>query len=199
MIKRHARRYKHSISHRSRTRSSESLPRCDTSVNFENPEDVERIHDLQIKARGSVPELRIFDVVGHARQQPYNECRFTPATVGLLVGLSLTRGYRRDVLATLGRPASCSHFLTLALDLSAANVLSIYLRMRDKVENTPENRRGRGLGTSRFGSRAKPTDACLTLCEDSPVQRHVLDDWLRSVCGPCRSRHTWPTVVGRRS
>jgi hypothetical protein len=148
----------------------------DTSVATDDPTDVELIHDLRIDATVSVPDLVITEISGHAEHQPYDQCAFTAAPVARLRGLSLSRGYRRQVLEIMGGTKGCSHFLTLALDLSAAHVLSIYLRMRSTVESTPANRAD---GTwARAGLRVSPSlmNACYALAEDSPVQRRGLAD-----------------------
>lgn len=142
----------------------------DTSTALDDPDDVELIHDLRIDATISVPDLVIRKITAHAEQQPYDQCAHTAAPVSGLVGVSLRRGYRRAVLDTLGGTLGCSHFLTLALDLSATNILSIYLRMRSLVPNTDQTRAD---GTwAATGLRVEPdlTNACLALAEDSPVQ-----------------------------
>lgn len=142
----------------------------DTSTSVADPDDVEVIHDLRLDVAVTLPGLEITDVSGHAEHQPYGQCALTVAPLQRLRGLSLTRGYRREVMQRLGGTRGCSHFLTLALDLSAANVLSIYLRMRAETENTAATRAdGRWAGT---GLLIEPRllNACLALAEDSPVQ-----------------------------
>ena len=42
-----------------------------------------------------------------------------------LRGLTLKRGYRRSVLEILGGTQGCSHFLTLALDLSSDHLQAV--------------------------------------------------------------------------
>jgi hypothetical protein len=148
----------------------------DTSVALDDPADVEVIHDLRLEATVSVPDLQITEISAHAEQQPYDHCAFSVAPIAGLRGLNLKRGYRRKVLEVLGGTRGCSHFLTLALDLSAANVLSIYLRMRAQVENTSANRAD---GTwARAGMQVEPglMNACLALAADSPVQRRALGE-----------------------
>ncbi|MFF0223275.1 DUF2889 domain-containing protein [Streptomyces sp. NPDC004629] len=141
----------------------------DTSVAIEDPTDVEVIHDLRLDATISIPDLVIREIKAHAEHQPYDMCSFTIAPMAKLKGLSLKRGYRREVLSILGSTRGCSHFLTLALDLSAANILSIYLRMREHVANTADNRSN---GTwIRAGLDVEPglLNACMALAENSPV------------------------------
>ena len=142
----------------------------DTSTALEDPDDVELIHDLRIEADVTVPGLVIQEITAHAGHQPYDGCAHTAAPVAGLRGVSLRRGYRRAVMDTLGGTLGCSHFLTLALDLSATNVLSIYLRMRTLTTNTPEHRcDGTWAGAA---LRVEPglMNACMALAEDSPVQ-----------------------------
>ncbi|MFC4949139.1 DUF2889 domain-containing protein [Pseudonocardia sp. GCM10023141] len=146
----------------------------DTSVAVDDPTDVELIHDLRIEASVSVPDLVITGVTGHAEQQPYDRCAFTAAPIARLKGLSLSRGYRRNVLEIMGGTRGCSHFLTLALDLSAAHVLTVYLQMRTRTEHTAANRAD---GTwARTGLDVAPglMNACYSLAADSPVQQLAL-------------------------
>ncbi|MGJ6968513.1 DUF2889 domain-containing protein [Streptosporangium sp. G11] len=145
----------------------------DTSTAIDDPADIEVIHDLRLEATITIPDLTIREISAHSAQQPYDQCAVTVAPVSRLCGLSVRRGYRRLVLEVLGGTLGCSHFLTLALDLSAANVLSIYLRMRAEVDNTPRNRAD---GTwTRAGMRIEPglLNACAALAADSPVQRRA--------------------------
>lgn len=145
----------------------------DTSAALDDPDDVEVIHDLRIDATVTLPGLVIREIAAHADQQPYDQCAHTAAPVSGLAGVSLRRGYRRAVMDTLGGTLGCSHFLTLALDLSAANILSIYLRMRTLAEHSPENRAdGTWAGA---GLRVEPglINACMALAEDSPVQHRA--------------------------
>ena len=142
----------------------------DTSTALDDPDDVELIHDLRIEATISVPDLVIREISAHADHQPYDQCAHTAAPVAKLAGVSLRQGYRRAVLDALGGTLGCTHFLTLALDLSATNVLSIYLRMRNLVPNTDTTRAD---GTwAAAGLRVEPglVNACFALSEDSPVQ-----------------------------
>jgi hypothetical protein len=147
----------------------------DTSTALADPDDVEIIHDLRLEVGVTVPDLVIHTVAGQAEQQPYDQCAFTVAPLQRLVGLTLRRGYRREVMERLGGIQGCSHFLTLALDLSAANVLSIYLRMRARTPNTATTRADGSW--ARTGLEVEPglMNACLALAADSPVQRRALE------------------------
>ena len=138
------------------------------------PGDVELIHDLRIEAMLTIPDLKILQITAHALQQPYDHCRFTSAPVARLRGLSLKRGFRRQVLEIMGGTRGCSHFLTLALDLSAANILSIYLRMRAEVPNTPVTRADGTWAATGLEVEPGLMNACLALAEDSPVQQLAL-------------------------
>jgi hypothetical protein len=142
----------------------------DTSTALDDADDVELIHDLRIDATISVPDLVIREITAHAEHQPYDRCAHTAAPVSGLVGLSLRRGYRRAVMEKLGGTLGCSHFLTLALDLSATNVLSIYLRMRSLTENSPESRADGTWAATGLVVEPNLMNACLALAEDSPVQ-----------------------------
>lgn len=148
----------------------------DTSVALDDPDDVEIIHDLRIEATVALPDLVILDIEGTAFQQPYDQCALTAAPLTRLRGVSLTRGYRQAVTEAIGSVRGCTHFHTLAMDLAATNILSIYLRMRAEVEFTPQNRSDGTWARAALAVEPRIMNACMALAADSPVQRRAVGD-----------------------
>lgn len=145
----------------------------DTGTELDDDRKVDVIHALRLEGLITVPDLVIRAVRGHADAQPYDYCGVSLAPIPKLAGLRLTRGYRREVLSVLGGTLGCSHFLTLALDLSGAKILSIYLRMRRHLPYTVETR-GDGSWID-IGLQVEPRleNACVGLASDSPVITEV--------------------------
>lgn len=145
----------------------------DTTVAPGDAEDVETVHALRLDALVTVPDLVIRAVRATAEEQPYEHCALSVAPVGRLVEASLTRGYRKHVMEALGGTRGCSHFLTLALDLSAANLLSIFLRLREQAAFTPGSRSDGTWALASVEAEPRLENACLALSSDSPVLEQV--------------------------
>jgi hypothetical protein len=142
---------------------------CDSGTDLAGEQEVDVVHQLRLEGLVTVPDLTIRAIRGHADVQPYGHCAFSLAPIRKLVGLSLTRGFRREVLAVMGGTLGCSHFLTLALELSGAKILGVYLRMRPHLPYTVEARED-GRWTD-LALQVEPglEGACLGLAPDSPV------------------------------
>lgn len=141
----------------------------DTGTEFVDERNVDVIHALRLEGLITLPDLVIRAVRGHADVQPYDYCALSLAPIQKLAGLSLTRGYRREVLSVMGGTLGCSHFLTLALDLSGAYILSVYLRMRRHVPYTVDSRTDGSWTDVAMRVAPQLENACLGLASDSPV------------------------------
>jgi hypothetical protein len=142
---------------------------CDSGTDLADGQNVDVIHELRLEGVVTLPDLTIRAIRGHADVQPYQHCALSLAPIARLAGLSLTRGYRREVLAVMGGTLGCSHFLTLALELSGAKILGVYLRMRPHLAYTVDARED-GRWTE-LALEVEPSlgGACLSLAEDSPI------------------------------
>lgn len=145
----------------------------DTGTDLVDDRKVDVIHALRLEGLVTLPDLVIRAVRGHADVQPYDHCGLSLVPIQKLAGLRLTRGYRREVLSVMGGTLGCSHFLTLALDLSGANILSIYLRMRRHVPYTVETRRDGSWIDVGLQVEPRLENACVGLASDSPVIAQV--------------------------
>ncbi|MCW2943578.1 MAG: hypothetical protein JWR24_295 [Actinoallomurus sp.] len=163
-----------------REKSLDVVPLSDSALWFEarlrdsgtelvDQRNVDVIHALRLEGLITLPDLVIRAVRGHADVQPYDHCALSLAPIQKLAGLSLTRGYRREVLAVMGGTLGCSHFLTLALELSGANILSVYLRMRPHVAYTVDARKDGSWTDVALQVAPQLEGACLGLASDSPV------------------------------
>jgi hypothetical protein len=135
-------------------------------------EGEELIHSLLIEGVLSLPDLVIQSIEAKALAQPYAECGASLEPMSQLVGVRIGPGFRDHVLQAIGRVRGCTHFLTLALDLTAAHTLSVFLRMRERV---PFTERASSDAWMRAGLDIEPRleNACVALRSGSPVIRRA--------------------------
>jgi Protein of unknown function (DUF2889) len=133
----------------------------------------EIIHSLSIEGTISLPDLVIRSIEPHASHHPYAACGASLAPVRKMVGIAIGPGFRAKVQDLMGGTSGCSHFLALAIDLSASHTLSLFLRMRDTAafssRNDPDNA---WIGA---GLKLEPRleNACIALTSASPVIIHA--------------------------
>ncbi len=133
----------------------------------------EVIHRILIRGTVHAKSFELGDVEAEFQVKPYDMCAFTTQLVPRLSGLRLGGGYRRAVIDLMGGTRGCSHFLSLALELSQLHTLVTYKKMR---RIAPEL----SLADPRWiqaGLRVEPSleGACFTLATDSPVVRAAKD------------------------
>lgn len=127
----------------------------------------EVVHRLAIRGTIHPESFELADIEPSFEVQPFGVCGLAVEAVRSLEGLRVARGYRRSVLDLMGATKGCSHFLSVALELSQLHTLITYTRMRHAVPRKPRTdpewlRRGLGI-------EPRLENACLALAEDSPV------------------------------
>jgi len=71
------------------------------------------IHDMRLGLRVRHPGLTITEARGEMASHPYTICPEALPPLQRLVGLSITRGFTREVNECLGRQRGCAHFAAL--------------------------------------------------------------------------------------
>ena len=127
----------------------------------------EVIHHLVVRGTVGVPDLVLADVTAAGAVMPYGICPANAEVVSRLSGRRIGPGYRRAVLDLMGGTAGCTHFLSLALELSQLHTLVVYTRMREVVPGVART----DPAWMRAGLAVEPglVNACSSLAEDSPV------------------------------
>jgi hypothetical protein len=98
------------------------------------------IHDFVIEAELAGPELVIATLNVRAETHPYAQCPAILPKCQALIGQSLSSGWRRLVLDTLGRTAGCTHVTTLLIGLAEAQTMAYFLQMNTAEAYTRETR-----------------------------------------------------------
>ncbi len=78
------------------------------------------IHDMRLRLRVRQPGLVITEVESAMASHPYTICPEALPPLQQLVGLSIARGFTREVNARFGRQYGCAHFTALIHALAPA-------------------------------------------------------------------------------
>ena len=84
------------------------------------------IHRVMVRMTLSLPELIIEAAEIEMAIIPNAKCREVEALSGKIVGLQLTRGFKRKVTALLGGKVGCIHITNLILFMSSAAIQGSY-------------------------------------------------------------------------
>ncbi len=85
---------------------------------------VEVLHEMGMTLRVDPATMTITDARAEMSNFPHEECRSIEPAFRGLVGLSVTRGYNRELQARLGRERGCSHLEFLARAVGPAVIQS---------------------------------------------------------------------------
>ena len=83
------------------------------------------VHDMELRVRVRTTDLTILGATAVMHAFPHTECPgIEPAFAGL-VGLSVVRGYTREVQARFGGPRGCTHLEHLARSLGPVVIQAV--------------------------------------------------------------------------
>jgi len=83
------------------------------------------VHDMELRVRVRTTDLTILGATAVMHTFPHTECPgIEPAFAGL-VGLSVVRGYTREVQARFGGPRGCTHLEHLARSLGPVVIQAV--------------------------------------------------------------------------
>ncbi|MGF7162611.1 hypothetical protein FHS85_004265 [Rhodoligotrophos appendicifer] len=132
-------------------------------------EGVELIHSLRISGMLALPSLEIVSIEPVAVYHPHPECAASLEPVRQMVGTRIGPGFRKRVIELMGQTRGCTHFMTLIMDLGAAHTLSVFLRMREKSEFTPEKKADGSWIREGLAIEPRLENACVALQTSSPI------------------------------
>ena len=96
---------------------------------------VATVHDMELRVRVRTPDLTITGATAEMHTFPHTECPTIEAAFDGLVGLSVARGYTRDVQARFGGPRGCTHLEHLARSLGPVVIQTVTSRRALAVAN----------------------------------------------------------------
>ena len=136
------------------------------------------VHHMTVKIVADT-KLIIKEARFETIRAPYIECQSHVVTAERLVGLSLAKGFTKQVLDLYGGTSGCSHILTILTDLAPAirqGFAFSYVFPEEETQMTEDNvvsvvqRMGRAIA-----------DTCMVWKTDSTVQRDLARGRLRDL------------------
>jgi hypothetical protein len=146
---------------------------------YGEPDGVTIIHELTATGSIATPRLEIAEIRVEAPTVPFRTCRLTLARVDQVVGLRIASGFGREVQRRLGGAAGCSHVTTLVLELADAGVLHWFIRIRDYLPYSVDNRESGRWGAVGLALNPELVDVCHGWAEGGTTlarAKHVLND-----------------------
>jgi len=146
------------------------------------------VHDMDLRVEVAVDDLTITEASAEMRAFPHVECPgITEAFTGL-AGLSVTRGYTREVQRRFGGPKGCTHLEQLARSLGPVVVQAITSRRARAVS--------RGESEDLLSGAGSPwaRDSCHVWAEGGVADQKLAAGW-RPGIGP----YPAPAVVTFRA
>ena len=83
------------------------------------------VHDMELRVRVRTADLVITGAAAEMHAFPHTECPTIETAFAGLVGLTVARGYTREVQARFGGPRGCTHLEHLARSLGPVVIQSI--------------------------------------------------------------------------
>lgn len=120
---------------------------------IDDPDPME-IHQMQLELRVSLPKLEIMDVQVVFETHPNSKCPIIANDYRKIVGLSIARGFTREIRNLFGGPNGCTHTNALLQAMAPAVVQSTWsVSVRNGRQNkdskaamSPEERERRMAG-----------------------------------------------------
>lgn len=160
----------------------------DTRPWAEDGSAVATVHDMELRVTVRTVDMTITEAEAVMRTFPHTECPGIVDAFAGLVGLSVTRGYTREVQARFGGPRGCTHLEQLARSLGPVVIQSVTSQRALAVS--------RGEATTIISETGSPwaRDSCHIWAEGGVAEQKLAAGW-RPGTGP----YPAPTVLTIRS
>jgi hypothetical protein len=89
---------------------------------------VAQVHDMELRVTVKIDDMTIIESVAEMHTFPHAECPAIVTAFAGLVGLSVARGYTREVQSRFGGPKGCTHLEQLARSLGPLVVQAVTSR-----------------------------------------------------------------------
>jgi hypothetical protein len=132
---------------------------------------VAQVHDMELRVTVRIDDMTITESVAEMHTFPHAECpAIVPAFAGL-VGLSVARGYTREVQSRFGGPKGCTHLEQLARSLGPLVVQAVTSR-RARAVNRGETENLLAAGASPWAR-----DSCHVWAEGGVADQKLAAGW----------------------
>ena len=135
---------------------------------------VETVHDMELRVRIRPTDLTIVGATAEMHAFPHTECPVIEAAFAGLVGLSVARGYTREVQARFGGPKGCTHLEQLARALGPVVIQAVTSRRARSVSAGESDDLLAGAGSA--GS-PWARDSCHIWAEGGPADQKLAAGW----------------------
>jgi hypothetical protein len=149
----------------------------DTRPWAEDGGSVVTVHDMELRVTVRVDDLTITEASAEMHAFPHAECPVITESFARLAGLSVTRGYTREVQSRFGGPRGCTHLEQLARSLGPVVVQAVTSRRARAV--------GRDEAVDLMSGDGSPwaRDSCHVWAEDGIADQKLAAGW-RPGIGP---------------
>jgi Protein of unknown function (DUF2889) len=149
----------------------------DTRPWAEEGRSVQTVHDMELRVTVRVADLTITEASAEMRTFPHVECPGITEAFAGLAGLSVTRGYTREVQSRFGGPRGCTHLEQLARSLGPVVVQAVTSRRARAVVS--------GEAADLMSDDGSPwaRDSCHIWAEDGIADQKLAAGW-RPGIGP---------------
>jgi len=132
---------------------------------------VARVHDMELRVSVGVDDLVITGASARMDTFPHAECPVIEPAFAGLVGLSVARGYTREVQSRFGGPRGCTHLEQLARSLGPVVIQAVTSRRAAAVE--------RGESPDLITGTSSPwaLNTCHIWAEDGPAVQKLAAGW----------------------
>jgi hypothetical protein len=132
---------------------------------------VAQVHDMELRVTVRIDDMTIVESVAEMHTFPHAECpAIVPAFVGL-VGLSVARGYTREVQSRFGGPKGCTHLEQLARSLGPLVVQAVTSRRARAVS------RGESENLLSAGASPWARNSCHVWAEGGVADQKLAAGW----------------------
>jgi hypothetical protein len=101
---------------------------CDSRPWADDTASIATVHDMELRVTVRIADMTITEAAAEMRTFPHTECPGIVASFASLAGLSVARGYTRQVQDRFGGPKGCTHLEQLARSLGPVVVQAVTSR-----------------------------------------------------------------------
>jgi len=135
------------------------------------------VHDMELRVTVSVPDMTITAASAEMRTFPHVECPGITEAFAGMVGLSVARGYTREIQHRFGGPGGCTHLEQLARSLGPVVIQAVTSRRARAVVD------GGAVDLMSEGGSPWARDSCHVWAEGGPADQKLAAGW-RPGIGP---------------
>ena len=149
----------------------------DTRPWAEDGRSIVTVHDMELRVTVGIADLTITEASAEMRTFPHVECPGITEAFAGLAGLSVTKGYTREVQRRFGGPRGCTHLEQLARSLGPVVVQAVTSRRARAVAT--------GDAVDLLSEDGSPwaRDSCHIWAEDGVADQKLAAGW-RPGIGP---------------